>query len=357
MTAPRRFLLLLTGLAVGPIPACLSISTVTEPPVVRTAAAGEFATLPKGPGKVVPINPVAKANPSSTTKPPAAKLPPPIPPTETVDPETRPASAQTANHGPPPKPEPVASQPAPGPVTPARAEAPVLPVLTPQPGTTEPPLLAAMRAYVENRPEDALRHLQSLSRPNQEFALAVMPLLLRGSQANLTGASPDDVAALVDQLQGVAGRLERKAALRVDKVVFCRKVIGFGRYDPWPEAQPYRPNDLAVLYVEMRNVGSEPIHGPNGEGYLSRAAVSLEVRDAAGRLVEQTDPADWRRRVPVARFEHTDHTRSALRDYSRTYRISVPSQAGVYTVTVVVTDPAANRTARSQPVRFDVGGP
>jgi hypothetical protein len=134
-------------------------------------------------------------------------------------------------------------------------------------------------------------------------------------------------------------------------------VTGFGRFDPWPEAQPYKPNDLAVLYVEVRNIGSEPAAGPHGEGYLSRAAVSLEVRDATGKLVEQTDPADWRRRVPVARFEHADHTRSPLRDYSRTYRISVPSQPGVYTVAVEVRDPAGNRTARSRPAEFRVAGP
>jgi hypothetical protein len=181
--------------------------------------------------------------------------------------------------------------------------------------------------------------------------------VIRGSQLNLAVPDPHDAAALAEQLTAMATTLEGKAALRVDKVVFCRRATSFGRFDPWPEAQPYRPNDLAVLYVELRHVGSEPATGPDGEGFVSRAVVDLEVRDAAGRLIEQTDPTDWRRRVSVARFEHTDYTRSPLRDYSRTYRISVPSKPGVYTVTVEVRDPAGNRTARSQPAEFRVAGP
>ena len=178
---------------------------------------------------------------------------------------------------------------------------------------------------------------------------------------NPASANPDEVAMLVDQLQAIAGRLEPKAALKVEKVVFYRptkdKETGFGRYVPWPEAQPYKPNDLAHVYVQVRNVGSEPTPGPNGETYLSRITLILEVRDANGRLVEQTDPLDWRRRVPVSRNEHADHTHSPVHDYSRTYRISVPTQPGVYAITVEVRDVAGKRVARSQPAEFRVAGP
>jgi hypothetical protein len=225
------------------------------------------------------------------------------------------------------------------------------------PPAPEPPLLAAMRAYVENRPDDAIRHLEKLDKPNQEFALAVMPVLARGAAMNLAAPDPQEAAHLVEQLSGAAARLESKAAMKVEKVAFCKRATGFGRFDPWPEAEPYRPNDLAVLYVEVRNVGSAPAPGPAGEGWVSRAVVSLEVRDAKGGLVEQIDPADYRQRVPVARFEHADHTRSPLRDYSRTYRIKIPPTPGVYTVTVEVKDPASGRSARSQPAEFRVAGP
>jgi hypothetical protein len=221
------------------------------------------------------------------------------------------------------------------------------------PPVPEPPLLAAMRAYVENRPDDAIRHLEKLDKPNQEFALAVMPVLTRGAAMNLAAPDPQEAAHLADQLGAAAAKLEAKAALRVEKVAFCKRITGFGRYDPWPEAHPYRPGDVARLYVEVRNVGCTPA----ADGYVSRAVVSLEVRDAKGGLVEQVDPADYRQRVPIVRFPHDERSRSPVRDYYQPYQIRIPPQPGVYTVTVEVRDPVGGRAARSQPAEFRVAGP
>jgi hypothetical protein len=316
--------------------------------VVTTIPDSQFAELPRLPGEVVRTNPGAKAVVVGEKKPP-----------ETVLTKANGATGSTTSQRPGiASAEPVAPVPPkqPNDLTAISAEPGPLPIPT-SPPEPEAPLLAATRAYVENRPNDAIHHLQGLDGANQEFALAVLPLLVRGSRLNLSSPDPHDAAVMAEQFSSLASRIEKKAALRVDKVAFCKRATSFGRYDPWPEAQPYRPNDMAILYVEISHIGSEPAAGPDGEGYVSRAIVSLEVRDAAGRLIEQTDPTDWRRRVTVARFEHTDHTRSPLRDYSRTYRISVPSQPGVYTVSVEVRDPTGSRTARSQPAEFRVAGP
>lgn len=328
----RRLLsLAYAAAALGPIPACVTVSS-SLPPVeqVNSSAApkprsaSEFASFPKRPGESVLKNPDLVA----------AK----------------------------PQPEPEPSEPPEStePVSPPIADANVLPAAVQPvgiPSPTEPALLAAFRAYSENRPEDAIKQLATLDRASQDYALALMPLLVRGTQMKWDSANPDDAAVVVEQLHALAARLEAKAALKVEKVAFCRKITGFGRFDPWPEGQPYKPNDLAVLYVELKNVGSEPVPGAGGESWLSRANVSLEVRDANGKLVEQTDPTDWKRRVPVARFEHADHSRSPLHDYCRTYRISVPAQPGVYTVTVEVKDASGKRVARSKPAEFRVAGP
>jgi hypothetical protein len=326
MPARRLSAVVFALVACGPMPACLHISgtvtpTETHPPKAPTPS--EFASFPKRPGEVIRKQPVEQ---STASKPPAD----PPDPVEPVEPVIDQNVVRTA-------------------------DPPVGPVAIPPAG--EPALVAALRAYLENHPEDAIKVLQSLERANQEYAIALMPLLVRGAQINFAAASPEEMALLVEQLHGIAARMEAKAALKVDKVSFCRKVTGFGRFEPWPEGQPYRPNDLAVLYVEMRNLGSEPVSGPSGESYLCRAAVCLEVRDATGKLIEQTDPSDWRRRVAIARFEHADHTRSPLHDYYRTYRISVPAQPGVYTVTVEVKDPSGKRVARSQPAEFRVASP
>jgi hypothetical protein len=333
--AARRFLpLVFAAIAAGPIAGCVTFATSgslphPDPPLepVEPSGSTEFASFPKRPGEVALKNPELTAS-----KPPVAE---PTEPTEPTEPIAVPVADPNVIH---------ASVP---PSTPAVAI----------PSASEPALLAALRAYIENRPEDAIRHLSTLDRASQDHALTLLPVLVRSSQMNQGTANPEEAAVIVDQLRALTARLETQAALKVEKVAFCRKISGFGRYEPWAEGQPYKPNDLAMLYVELRNVGSEPASGPGGESYLSRAVVSLEVRDANGKLVEQTDPSDWRRRVPIARFEQVDHTHSPLHDYSRTYRISVPTQPGVYTVTVVVKDSTGRRAARSQPAEFRVAGP
>src|SRR5205823_1747582 len=177
---------------------------------------------------------------------------------------------------------------------------PLAPTRPPPPA--EPPLLAAVRAYAEGKPERAYEYIAALDKPNQEFVLALLPALVRGATADLAG-DPVGIALIAEQLHSAALRLEPRAALRVGVVAFCNTVDMFGRYEPRPDNQPYRPNDEAQLYVEVRNLVSEPAVGPRGETYLTRAQVAVEIRDAYNRLVEQPDAQDWRRRVPVVRYE------------------------------------------------------
>ena len=373
MTAPRRSLLLLViGLAIGPTPACILVggTSTSSDPVPPASKANEFAIYPKRPGEVVPTNSAAVASASNTQRPQGDQ---PLPgPSVSAQVNLPTSTSRTGNRS--DSPQNIEPPQLPPTITAARAEHPatqILDVPPPPAGVPgsfgvvmhphdlpEPPLLAGFRAYLENRPDDAIRSLQPLDRANQEFALAVMPLLLRGTQVNFAAADPNEIAVMVDQFRSVASQLEGKAALRVDKVAFYReKVAGFGQYEPWPEGEPYKPGDLAKLYVEIRNLGSEPAAGPRGQGFVTRAVISLEVRDASGKLVDQIDPTDYRRRVTVARCEETDFTHSPLHDYYRTYRIVLPAQPGVYKVTVEVKDSAGKRTARSQPVQFMVSGP
>ena len=91
---------------------------------------------------------------------------------------------------------------------------------------------------------------------------------------------------LAEQVHAAAERLEPRAALRVDKVAFCRRINGYGRYDPWPEGQPFQPNDLTELYVEIRHLTSEAATGAAaGEGFVTRLTSTLEVSGTA--------PAGW----------------------------------------------------------------
>lgn len=349
MTVPRRTLPLLLALLAGPqVAGCIIVEkpvSVTPPDTKQVAKATEptsgglVVALPTGPGEKIPTNTAAKV----------AATPNPAPPAQTTSRRTDPDPL-------PPIPTP------PEEVHAVRTEPAALPPLPirhpgdPDAPPAELPILAALRAFAENRPDRGIDALKGLDKSNQEFVLEVLPVLVRGATLKLASATPQDVAALVDQLQAAAARLEGRAALRIDKILFCRHVGGFGIYDPWPEGLPYKAGGLAELYVEIGHLVSDP--AVNGDGYATRLVSALEIRDANGRLVEQTDPEDRRRTVPVARTERTVRSRSPLQDFYVVYRLAVPPQPGVYTVTVEVRSPdKGNRVVRSRPVEFRVAQP
>ncbi|MBA4186769.1 MAG: hypothetical protein C0467_02000 [Planctomycetaceae bacterium] len=224
-----------------------------------------------------------------------------------------------------------------------------------RPGQKDSPLLEAVRAHAEGKPGRALEVLKTLDQPNQDFILTVLPILARGATADLA-SDPAGVAVLVDQLETAAARLESRASLRIENLAFCGKVSGFGRYEPWPEGQPYHPNDQAQLYLEVRNLLSQPTTGPHGESHLTHAKAAIEIKDAHGVLVKQPDPDDWRRRVDVARFEKKLFSRGSIHDFHILYPFPVPTTPGVYTVTVEIRDPSGRRV-KSKPTEFRVTGP
>ncbi len=335
MTAHRRPLFFAVASAALVCPACLFIPAQPTPitsPEMRDKIAAQakamatesarkdmFGELPSRPGDAVAIKTGAKVgNPGGDAS--ASKQ---------ANPEVETASL-------------------PGPL-PSVVTSPIQPTLK------DSPLLEAVRAYAENKPNKAIEILKTLDTPNQEFVLAVVPILARGATADLAN-DPSGIAALVEQLETAAARLEPRAALRIENVAFCCKVSGFGRYDLWPEAQPYHPNDQAQLYLEVRNLQSHATTGPHGETHVTHARAAVEIKDAHGVLVKQPDPDDWRRRVDVVKFEKKLFSRGPVHDFHVLYAFPVPTTPGVYTISVEIRDPAG-RKVRSAAKEFRVTGP
>jgi hypothetical protein len=234
-----------------------------------------------------------------------------------------------------------------------------LPLATVRPGlAAEPPLLAAMRAFIDGRQERAFEHILALDKPNQDLVLALLPVLSRGAMTDLANDAVA-VAKLVDQLRLAAEQLEPKAVLRV-QALFCRTVWAFGRYDPWPKNQPYRPNEHAHLYLEVRNLVSQAAVGPRGESYLTHARVSVEIRDAYDNPVPRRDLEDYRRWVNVVHFDKKIPSRTPIQDFHVIYSFPVPATPGVYKVTIEVrdaTDSTGLRAVKTPPIEFTVAGP
>ena len=351
MTARRRPLLLASAGATLLLPACLSFQVQPLSPEVpdKVVAQGprqakepppkdrfaELASrLPPRPGEKVAIHADGKdakkatdAKDTTTSQRPSEAVGPKAPagPDEGVKP---------AGNPPPPS---------------------ILPDLRP-PAASEPPILAILRAYLENRPDHALELLRTLDPANQEIILAMLPVLARGASADLT-SDPTASALVADQFRAAAARLAPRSALVAENVSLCRNVAGFGRYEPLPAGHTYRPNDQAQLYLEVRNLVRQPATGPGGETHLTYVRAAVEIRDAHGRPVEQPDRGNGGRRVPVVRFEERKYTRGAVEDFHILYGFVVPPAPGVYTVTVELRDPAGRRSVKTEPVRFDVAGP
>jgi hypothetical protein len=327
MTVHRQPLLVGIAAAVLLCPACITIQADTLAPVSSEQSSGtavastprtDFAVFPSRPGEVVTLNAESKR---STAQRIATEQ----------KPET---TVKVASESP--------------------GQFPVSPI-PPTPGA-EPPVLAAVRAQVEGRPDKAIEALGALDKPNQEFVLALLPVLMRGATGDLVG-DPTGIAALVDQLQTTASQLEPRAALKLENVGFCRRVDGYGHYEPWPENQPYRPYDRAQLYLEVRNLTSQPTVGPRGETHVTYARATVEIRDAHGVRVKQRDREGNGQWVDTVQYETKRYTRGPLHDFHMLYPFQVPTTPGVYTVTVEIRDPVSRRSVKTKPIRFDVAGP
>jgi hypothetical protein len=309
MPSPDRAALLALSLLLPTLPACVS----TQPAEIGRRDAG---------GPIMPAIQVARTNQSA--EPPLAE----------VVLTTRPDEDSV--------------------ILPARAESPVGaadrvrpavaeegadepgPWAKPDPKPHDPPLLAAMRYYLNDSPEQAARSLEGMDEADRTLLAALLPLAVRVGGGALRAADPQDIAGLVSDLQGLVAPLRERAALEVPKLCFCRPKAApaqFGKYDPLGENHPFRPGDLIGLYVEVRNFTSVP----NGEICRTHVRMAIEVMNDRGETVLRFDPPS-----------RTDPSLSPRQDYCNVGLISLPPNmpAGAYTLWLKVTDVPTGRTAR-----------
>lgn len=298
--------LLTAGLST--LPACVT-TFVSDPanPTPATAKTGgptDFGIYPKAPGERVALHPEAKADAVAAEVP----VKPPV----------------------------------------DSPEAPPVPTVAAPP--PDPPLVRAVRAYLDDQPKLAVEYLQTFDPVTQNLLLRLIPVVVQASQ--LSPAKPHEVGMLVGSLDATAASLAAKAPLMIEKVCFCEEFSSFGHYKPQSNQQVLRPGRIAQLYIEVRNVPCEPTADPaDGEGYVTKLVRSIELRDASGAVIELTDKHG--KRVPKIQDVKQDFSRSPLRDYFVLFRFDTPSKPGAYVVTVEVRDPQSGR-AVSKPVPFRV---
>ncbi len=205
------------------------------------------------------------------------------------------------------------------------------------------PLVEALGCVLDNRPNEALDHLQIYDRATQELFLRLLPLLAQITHKSFDQLSPAEVAVLYDQLQSLLVTLRPRTELVIGKMCFCEWVKSYGLYQSLPKDHVFQagtdcqPGELVQLYVELPNVTSEwrdPYHE-------TRLASSVEIADAKGQKVGIPGLHD--RKQPLRSL-------TRMNDYFNIYSFHMPHLApGVYTLTLQVTDetrPDQRRVAR-----------
>lgn len=209
----------------------------------------------------------------------------------------------------------------------------------------DPALVGALRCFLEKRPEEALFRLKNLDKPNQELLLGLLPLVTRLGEGNLSQASPQDLAALMDGLDSLLVPLRSRAPLTIDKMCFCQWIRGFGVYLPWPAEHRFRRGEPVLIYVQMRNFTSTEEKLPSGQSkQIVRLVSTGEIRDETGAKVLPHDIVFKRT------GSQADESWTLRHDYFDCYRFYVPQSLppGLYTLWIQVEDQGTNpaRTVR-----------
>lgn len=199
------------------------------------------------------------------------------------------------------------------------------------------PLVLALEAFLNNRPEEAIRQLHTLAARDQEVVMRLLPLLAAIDQGGLLIDRPK--AELVQQqlasLREIEAELRAAAPLHLERLVFCHEIKSFGRFTPVKSAQ-FQPGESKWLYAEVRNLVDRRL--PDGL-HAVRLKGMIELRDSEGKPV---GPVEWM---------HSDanSSASARQDYFVRMDFRVPPRLppGPYTVRVRIDDLDTGRAAEA----------
>lgn len=146
--------------------------------------------------------------------------------------------------------------------------------------------------------------------------------------------SSERATQTVSQLRAASARLQERARLQLQNVVFCRKITGFGDYQRFSRDE-FTPGQPVLLYAEVEDFKSEPT--PDGKfRTLMKSTLEIIEGGPSGRSVES---------LPLAPSE--DRCRNQRRDYYHSYEFSIPTSCnpGPHTLRLRVEDQLGRKTA------------
>lgn len=192
-----------------------------------------------------------------------------------------------------------------------------------------------MLLFLRDEPVPNLSMMSSLPAEDRELITAFMD-----GMSNFRNAVRADANMLLSRkirpLVEMADRLRSRADLGIPTLALCRKVEGFGRYDP---IEPLRfvagKTHPVIIYTEVENFSSQLNDGKMWETKLSQDAV----------LYTETGLPVW----SVKTESFSDLARNRRRDFFVVKLVNLPDNLviGRYLLKVTIIDQQANRVAEA----------
>ncbi len=199
------------------------------------------------------------------------------------------------------------------------------------------PAVKAMQDMIDGRHQEAIQHLRAYDDATQEFLLRLLPPLTMFLKKSISEMSPQEVAVLIEQIDGLRWTVRARSELTIGKMCCCKQILGFANYVPVPDTHAFltaskeRPGEWVQLYVELKNFASEL--SKDGD-YVTRLACSLELKNAKGESV-------WSR--PFDKNQTTMRRQARLNDLHGAYCFYVPAlPAGKYQLIIEIADETTN---------------
>ena len=188
--------------------------------------------------------------------------------------------------------------------------------------------------FLQDQPVPELPALANLPTEDREVLSAVLDSLTNfrnGLRSDPNMLESKKIQPLLD----LADRLRAEADLTIPTLTLCKKVEGFGVYDPMPTSFAAGADHWAIMYAEVANFTSTLDENKMWDTHLSEQAV----------IYTETGLKVWGdTSTPIA-----DQSRNRRHDFFIIKKIKLPANLtiGRYLLKVSIVDQQANRVAES----------
>jgi len=197
----------------------------------------------------------------------------------------------------------------------------------------DPPLLAALRYYMNKQPAQAVACLQVYGRPAQDLLLRLLPLIVRLTEPGEL-RDPAEAVLVTAQLDEVKATLQPRVPLVISKMCLVDSIKDFGYFIPMPEDHALHAHDYVQIYAELENFTTER----QDSFYCIRTDSRIEICEFNGRK-------RWESAFPHE-ANQPDLSKTARHDFFIKYSFTLPPlPPGPYTLRLHITDVATKRRA------------